>query len=342
MRIAASLRRPFTAPPRWCAGAVFALAMLLGAVVLALRLPHRLSVTAGGVAAALPVIAVFGALVAVVIIAADRSHARVNSALAWAFAWGGVGATGIALYLNGVAGTAVIDGLGYPAGDRWAAALIGPLNEETIKIAGVALLLVMYRARIDRPLQAFAVGAFAGLGFQMVENLTYAATFALRDAQSDVAGALTVSITRGIVGFQSHWVYTGLFAAGLVLAGRRPGLAVAGGLLAYLLHGLWNAPGGENPLLVLAVLLAKCALTLTVLAAAWAAMLVEHRRWLRAAVRTPVAATLAPTPELIALPTRAERRALVTWMGHYRGPEFAAVAKQRQRWLLRELVYRAR
>jgi RsiW-degrading membrane proteinase PrsW (M82 family) len=217
---------------------------------------------------------------------------------------------------------------------------VGPIDEETIKVSGVALLLVIYRSRIRRPLQAFALGAFAGLGFQMLENLTYATTFAFRAAQSDVAGALSTTVVRGLMGFQSHWVYTGLFAAGLAMLPRKPWFTVLGALLAYGLHGLWNAPGAGLPVLVLVILLAKCLLTLAVLAGVWTAMLFEHRRWLRYAVNMPAAIALAPPAELAALPTRAQRCAAVAWVRYYYGPGYAEVAGDRQRMLLRQLVYR--
>jgi RsiW-degrading membrane proteinase PrsW (M82 family) len=318
----------------------FALGLLAGAYVLLRDMPARLAASAAGLAAALPIILIAAALVAAIIVLLDRSHAQVRSAWGLAFAWGAIGACGLALQVNGFAAGAVIDVLGDPGATTWSAALIGPLDEETIKGAGIALLLVMYRDRLRRPMQVFAVGAFAGLGFQVVENITYAVTFALRDAQSDVRGALTVSIMRALFGFQSHWVYTGLFALGLLLLLSRPPLGLLGIALAYLLHFWWNAPSGENPAVILLLILAKCAVTLAVLAGTWTWMYFEQRRWLFAAVRTPEAQQLAPPWELAALPTRALRRNAQQYMGHYYGPAVAQVTKQRQQWLLRELTYR--
>lgn len=319
---------------------VFALGLVLGAVVLLRDMPERLAASWKGVAAALPVILIAAVLVAGIIVLLDRSHAQVRSAWGLAFAWGAIGACGLALQINGFASDAVLDVLDDPGATTWSAALIGPLDEETIKGAGVALLLVMYRDRVRRPMQVFAVGAFAGLGFQVVENVSYAVTFALRDAQSDVAGALTVSILRAVFGFQSHWVYTGLFAVGLILLRSRAALGLLGIALAYLLHFWWNAPSGENPAIVLLLLVLKCAVTVGVLAGAWVWMLFEQRRWLAGAIRTPEAAQLAPPQELAALPTRAQRRNAQQYMRFYYGSAVADVTRQRQNWLLRELTYR--
>lgn len=320
---------------------VFLVGTILGALVLARDLPDRIAPSWRGVAAALPVIIVAAALVAVIIVVLDRSHAQVRSAWGLAFLWGAVGACGIALQINGFASDAVLDVLDDPGATTWSAALIGPLDEETIKGAGVALLLVMYRDRLHRPLQVFAVGAFAGLGFQVVENISYAATFALRDAQSDVAGALTVSILRALFGFQSHWVYTGLFAVGLILLRSRSVFGVVGIALAYLLHFWWNAPSGENPGVILLLILLKCLVTVSVLAGVWVWMVFDQRRWLSSAIASPEAAQLAPPQELASLPTRTLRRNAQQYMRFYYGPAVADVTRQRQQWLLRELTYRA-
>lgn len=319
---------------------VLAVGMAIGVFVLGRDMVPRFASTWSGFFAAVPVVLIAAALVAVIIWLLDRSHAQVHSAWGAAFAWGAVGACGLALTINGFASDAVNDVLGDPGATTWGAALVGPVNEETIKGAGVALLLVLYRDRIRRPMQAFAVGAFAGLGFQVVENLSYAVTFALRDPQSDVVGALIVSFARALFGFQSHWVYSGFFALGLILLRMRSLLFPVPLLLSYLLHFWWNAPSGSEPVLVLLLIALKCGITLALLGGAWTWMLFEHRRWLAAAVRTPEAAALAPPAELATLPTRALRRNGEQFVRHYYGPAFAAVTRQRQKWLLRELTYR--
>lgn len=319
---------------------VFAAGLVCGGYVLARDMLPRFADSGAALAVALPIILVAAAAVAVLIWALDRSRAQVRSAWALAFAWGAIGACGMALQINGFASDAVADVLDDPGATTWGAALVGPLDEETIKAAGVALLLVMFRVRLRRPLQAFAVGGFAGLGFQVVENLSYAITFAIRDAQSDARGALTVSLLRAFFGFQSHWVYTAFFALGLVLLRSRPALAVLPIALSYLMHFRWNAPSGDDPLLALALIMLKCAVTVSLAVGAWWWMIVEQRQWLRAAILTPEAATLAPPAELATLPTRAQRRAGEQYLRYYYGPAAAEVARERQTWLIRELTRR--
>ena len=320
---------------------VFAAGLLIGGVVEARDLFPRFGESGEAIAVALPIVLIMAGILALVIWALDRSHAQIRSAWGWAFAWGAIGACGLALQINGYASDAVNDVLDDPGSTLWGAALVGPLDEEVIKGAGVALLLVLYRDRLRRPLQIFAVGAFAGLGFQVVENLSYAINFAMRDAQSDAVGALTVSLIRAFFGFQSHWVYTGFFALGLALVRIRPRLAALPIALSFLLHFWWNAPNGEHSVgVTLLLILLKCTVTVTLLAGAWWWMLVEQRQWLRRAILTPEAAELAPPAELATLPTRAQRRAGEQYMQYYYGPAVAEVARRRQKWLIRELTYR--
>ncbi|WP_051158800.1 PrsW family intramembrane metalloprotease [Tsukamurella sp. 1534] len=327
---------------------VFVVGVVLGGIVVGRDMLPRFADAGGAVAVAVPIIGVAAALVAVIIAALDRSRLHVPAAWALAFAWGAVGACGLALEINGIASDAVNDVLDDPGATHWGAALIGPLDEEAVKGVGIALLLVVYRDRIRRPLQGFALGAFAGLGFQVVENVSYAVTFALRDAQSDVTGALTVSILRALFGFQSHWVYSGLFGLGLILLSRahvrarnRIALGAAAVALAFVLHFFWNAPSGENPIVTVLLLMVKCGLTLAILAGAWTWMLFEQRRWLAWAAHTPEGMRLAPAAELATLPTRALRRNAERYIAYYYGPATAEVARERQTWLIRELTLRA-
>ncbi|MFC7755744.1 PrsW family intramembrane metalloprotease [Tsukamurella soli] len=191
--------------------------LLAGLGYLALHLVRQVLFTAAGVVVALPVILIAAALVGVIIAALDVSRVRVLSAAVLALAWGGIAATGMAMFINGLAGVAINDVLDDPASARWNAAIAGPVDEETLKAVGVLLILVLFRAEIRRPLQGFVVGACVGLGFQILENITYASTLAIKDAQSDVGGALLVSGVRAVTGFQSHWVYTGIYGVGLTV-----------------------------------------------------------------------------------------------------------------------------
>ncbi len=335
--------------PRSAAYWVFVVGVLVGAVELVWRLSGQLSYTADGVAAALPIVLVAAALVAGVIVAMNVSQARVPAAAVMALLWGAVAATGIAMQTNGLAGQAIDNVLNDPAAAIWGASIAGPIDEETIKALGVLLLLVLFRSEITRPLQGFTLGAFVGLGFQVVENLTYASTYALKDAQSNVGGAVLVAAIRAVTGFQSHWVYTGVYAVGLTVLlhrGRRSaeaamGIALSCGAVAYLLHFWWNAPGPDAPLVTLLLVVVKCAVTVVVAATLWGLMLTDQRNWLRAKVADPAALALAPADEIAALPTAALRRNAVRYIGYRFGPAYADIARARQRWLLREFTRRA-
>ncbi|MDF0532381.1 PrsW family intramembrane metalloprotease [Tsukamurella sp. 8F] len=335
--------------PRSACYWVFVLAVVGGAVALCAKLPEQLSYTASGVLAALPVIVVGGLVVAGILLALDVSGARVPAVILPALLWGGLAATGLAIVANGFATRGLAALLNDPTAADWGAAIAGPIDEESLKILGVLLILVLFRSEVRRPLQGFVVGGFVGLGFQMVENITYASTFALRDPQSDVTGALTVSALRAVTGLQSHWVYTAVFAAGLTrllypVGGSRAAallLTAECGAIAYLLHFWWNAPGPASPAAAFGLIVVKGMVTVTIAVVVWLLAVRNQRLWLESMPVDPAALSLAPPAELATLPTGARRRAAVAYMGHYWGPQYAAVTRERQRWLLRELTRRA-
>ncbi|RRS00677.1 PrsW family intramembrane metalloprotease [Glycomyces terrestris] len=168
-----------------------------------------------------------------------------------AMAWGGLAAVAFAMIANN-AGLVVLAELTDAKWTRtWGKAIIGPLNEEWLKALGVVLLVLIVREHFDRSIDGLIYGALVGLGFQVVENLTYAVNFAALNPNSDMTGALSVTITRVLVaGPFSHPLYTG--AAGLGIAffvtqtrralSTRIGVMAGLFALALAMHALWNLP----------------------------------------------------------------------------------------------------
>ncbi|GAB3231771.1 PrsW family intramembrane metalloprotease [Glycomyces halotolerans] len=178
----------------------------------------------------------------------EREPVTVRAA---AMCWGGLAAVSFSMIANDAALVVLADITGPEWARTWGPAVAGPLNEEWLKAVGVVMLVLIVREHFDRSIDGLIYGALVGLGFQVVENLSYAVNFAVINPNSDWAGSMSVTFTRVLVaGPWSHPLYTG--AAGLGIAffvtqNRRPmavRVAVAAGLfaLAMAMHTLWNLP----------------------------------------------------------------------------------------------------
>ncbi|MEU3186199.1 PrsW family intramembrane metalloprotease [Streptomyces sp. NPDC006923] len=134
-----------------------------------------------------------------------------------AVAWGATAATGCAIVANtGLEGIWFKEA-GIDFGSRWAAALTAPLNEELLKLSGVALIALGARRLVRGPLDGFFLGAFTGLGFQVVENWTYAMNSILAsggvNGSADVSQSFTTRVL--LTGLGSHWAMTAVSGTGI-------------------------------------------------------------------------------------------------------------------------------
>ncbi|GAA4920782.1 RsiW-degrading membrane proteinase PrsW (M82 family) [Stackebrandtia albiflava] len=189
----------------------------------------------------------------------EREPAAVRAA---AFIWGALVATSVSIIANNNLLALLTKLYGVPFATRWGPAIAGPLNEEWLKMLGVIAIVLIVREHFHHALDGLIYGAFCGLGFQVAENLTYAVNFALSNPNSDLAGSLSITITRILVaGPWSHPIYTGVAGLGVAFAvtSRRPATvryltAAALFLAAWAMHFLWNSPmpawlpGGLNVL----------------------------------------------------------------------------------------------
>ena len=145
-------------------------------------------------------------------------------------------------------------------GMKWAAAIAGPAVEEWAKMLMAALVLLIASRTMTRPIHGFLVGAFVGIGFQIFENVFYAANSALSNANSNLFGALSVTVMRSLIGVSSHWLYSAIVGVGVaLLLGRTVqatslGKRIAGFCFFYFLgwgaHFLWNSPVADNNMLI--------------------------------------------------------------------------------------------
>ncbi|MFF5566951.1 PrsW family intramembrane metalloprotease [Streptomyces sp. NPDC012623] len=173
----------------------------------------------------------------------------------WAWSgvvWGATAATGCAVVANSGLQGIWAKGAGIDFGSRWGAALTAPLNEELLKLSGVLLIGLSARALVRGPLDGFFLGAFTGLGFQVVENWTYAMNAILIGGGVNGTTDVTQSFTTRVLvtGLGSHWTMSAVAGTGvgILLAHddrpvrRRLLPATACVLVAMAMHWQFNAP----------------------------------------------------------------------------------------------------
>lgn len=185
-----------------------------------------------------------------------------------AFLWGAIASIAVSMAANNSALIVFAAHRGSDWARNWGPVIAGPINEEWFKALGIVLLVLIVREHFHRPMDGLIYGALVGLGFQVVENVTYAVNFAVINPNSDWAGALSATVVRiAVAGPWSHPLYTavaGLGIAYLVTQPRRPlpgrlMVAVSLFVLAMAMHALWNLPfpNDVNPLLVITLTYGK-------------------------------------------------------------------------------------
>jgi RsiW-degrading membrane proteinase PrsW (M82 family) len=193
---------------------------------------------------------VFGLLAVVYLwfIHHEDRYATVPGKLAVAaFVYGAVAAIGaFALYGNGAVTALYAKVFGADFAFDWSAALTAPIDEELAKGSGIVLLLLLAPRLIRSPFDGLIVGAFLGLGFQIVEDISYASLSAASDFGEPGATADTL-LVRTLSSVSSHWMFSAIFCAGVIWFVGRPDAPARRGLglglmaTAMLLHGTWDA-----------------------------------------------------------------------------------------------------
>ena len=118
---------------------------------------------------------------------------------------------------------------------RWGPALAAPPIEETLKILGVVLLVLIARDQFDSPLDGMVYGALVGLGFQVVEDFIYCINaIALAGGDGEIGPVLGTFVVRALVGLWSHATYTAIagYGVGYVASRRATGGSGTGLLVA--------------------------------------------------------------------------------------------------------------
>ncbi|MEU6036586.1 PrsW family intramembrane metalloprotease [Actinomadura sp. NPDC047616] len=172
----------------------------------------------------------------------DRLEPEPPRTLVFSFMWGaGVAVLG-ALVLNTLGMIYVtVPVFGEAEGHFVSAVLGAPLIEETLKGAVLFGLLWFRRNEIDGVADGLIYAGMVGLGFAMMENVTYYMR-AFDEGGAHQLGA--VFVLRGIVAPLSHPLFTSMTGLGVAYAAtHRRGRVVVpliGLFGAMLLHGMWN------------------------------------------------------------------------------------------------------
>ena len=179
----------------------------------------------------------------------DRWERTPASLALAAFVGGGVAAPfAIAIVGNGAIMSLYTKGFGQAWATDWQAGLTAPFVEETSKAAVFILLMGLAPVVIRTAADGLIVGAYVGLGFQILEDVFYAqnAAFAQFGANQSEA-VLQIFVLRAITGIPSHALYTALFGCGLIYVLGTPAQPrrVGRGLLliaaAVVAHGVWDS-----------------------------------------------------------------------------------------------------
>ncbi|GAB2633782.1 PrsW family intramembrane metalloprotease [Prescottella soli] len=181
----------------------------------------------------------------------DRYARQPAKLMVVAFVWGGLAATwAMAAHANDAIRTLYAKAFGQAWSFDWGAGLAAPFTEEIAKGAGLVLLIAMAPRLVRTAFDGFILGAFIGLGFQIVEDIAYAMTSAgSQFGANQVEAAMGTIVMRMLFGVAAHILYSAVFCAGVVyLLGRpaeprRVGRGLALMASAMLLHGLWDSIG---------------------------------------------------------------------------------------------------
>ena len=132
----------------------------------------------------------------------------------------------------------------------WGASLAVPVTEEWSKAFGLILLIAMAPRVVRTAFDGFILGAFLGLGFQILEDISYVQNAAGSRFGADQVGATTVTFLMRIsTGVAGHILFSAIFCTGLVyLLGlpeqpRRIGRGLLLCLVAMGIHGVWDSEG---------------------------------------------------------------------------------------------------
>lgn len=198
------------------------------------------------------VLVLYGAVLWWFTVHIDRYSSVSGKLIIAAFVWGGFAATWM---MAANANTPILTLWSKWFGQAWVAdwgpGATAPYTEELAKAAGLLLLFALAPRLIRTAYDGFIIGAFLGLGFQLIENILYSQNAAGSQFGANQIGAtIQVLVVRTLTGLSGHILYSAIFGAGLIYflgtpgEPRRRGRGLGLMLLSMVLHGIWDAQGG--------------------------------------------------------------------------------------------------
>ncbi|WP_458686218.1 PrsW family glutamic-type intramembrane protease [Nocardia tengchongensis] len=295
---------------------VYCLAVLMGPVLFLMQAAGQVWFAGAAALAALPITAVTLVVIGRILFALDPFRARRHlvAPMVMGAIWGATVWTGLAMWANDHLSRAVTNLFGDRFAVSWSAAITAPIDEEYIKAIGIAVVAMLFRSRLTRPMHGLLLGASVGLGAQIAEDCLYSTQTALSSPQTPVADVLLVAVLRLVTALTSHWAMSALAGVGIVVALIRTdrswpwrlGVFALFYALAFTMHVLFDAPRPPGPALVSTYLLILLELVIFALAYAW--VLATERRWFRALIARPAARGIGSELGLTPLLTYHRRR----------------------------------
>ena len=238
-----------------------------------------------------------------------------------AFVWGGFAATGaMAANANDAILALYSKTFGQVWALNWGAGLAAPFTEEWAKGSGLLLLIAMAPRQIRTAFDGFIMGAFIGLGFQIIEDISYALTSAGTQFGANQIGASVGTIVlRMVSGVAAHILYSAIFCAGLIYLLGRPAepRKVGRGLLLVaipmLLHGTWDSLGaiaGPSGLKLIGLLIGMIVVALVIFVQVYKSTVQRERDFVRDVMAPEEARNVITPAELGAIAgNRKDRKA---------------------------------
>lgn len=229
-----------------------------------------------------------------------------------AFVWGGFAATGaMAANANDAILALYAKTFGQVWALNWGAGLAAPFTEEWAKGSGLLLLIAMAPRQVRTAFDGFILGAFIGLGFQIIEDITYALTSAgTQFGANQIGASIGTIVLRMVSGVAAHILYSAIFCAGLVYLIGRPAepRKVGRGLLLVaipmLLHGTWDSLGaiaGPSALKLIGLLIGVIVVALAIFAQVYKLTVQRERDFVRDVMAPEEARNVITTAELNAM-----------------------------------------
>jgi RsiW-degrading membrane proteinase PrsW (M82 family) len=165
----------------------------------------------------------------------DRYDPEPLRTLAVAFVWGATTAIFISLIVNTT--------LQQFLDEAWINLVVAPLIEETTKLLGVLLIVLLFRDDFDSVVDGIVYAGVVALGFGAVENIIY---YARSLEHGGVLELLGTYAQRGILAPFSHVLFTGMTGIALGIARETHNRTlkftapIIGFSVAVFLHSFWN------------------------------------------------------------------------------------------------------